>query len=112
MNIEKVGKKMNNVMENISKEVIEEIRNTETKNIVIETKEDITAEQRAVIESIRKIRNPFVMVGIDYVMKDLNICKTIVYKLFQREDFPSISIGKEHKVMLLSYLIWKMSRKD
>ncbi len=103
---------MNNVIEDISQEVVKEIRNTESKNIVIETKEDITAEQRAVIESIRKIRNPFVMVGIDYVMKDLNICKTIVYKLFQREDFPAISIGKEHKVMLLSYLIWKMSRKD
>ena len=102
---------MNNVIEDISQEVVKEIRNTESKNIVIETKEDITAEQRAVIESIRKIRNPFVMVGIDYVMKDLNICKTIVYKLFQREDFPAISIGKEHKVMLLSYLIWKMSRK-
>ena len=103
---------MNNVIEDISQEVVKEIRNTESKNIVIETKEDITAEQRAVIESIRKIRNPFVMLGIDYVMKDLNICKTIVYKLFQREDFPAISIGKEHKVMLLSYLIWKMSRKD
>lgn len=103
---------MNNVIEDISQEVVKEIRNTESKNIVIETKEDITAEQRAVIESIRKVRNPFVMVGIDYVMKDLNICKTIVYKLFQREDFPAISIGKEHKVMLLSYLIWKMSRKD
>lgn len=103
---------MNNVMEDISQEVVKEIINTESKNIVIETKENITAEQRAVIESIKRIRNPFVMVGIDYVMKDLNICKTIVYKLFQREDFPAISVGKEHKVMLLSYLIWKMSRKD
>lgn len=103
---------MNNVMENISKEVLEEIRNTEKKNIVIETKEEITPEQRIVMESIKKIDNPFEMVGIDYVMKDLNICKTIVYKLFQREDFPAISIGKEHKVMLIAYLIWKMNRKN
>ena len=63
------------------------------------------------IESIRKIKNPFRMIGVDIVMKDLNICKTVAYKLFQREDFPAVNIGKSNQIMILAYMIWKMNRR-
>lgn len=103
---------MENIMEKLTEDTINQIKNQENKNIVIETKEEITPEQRLAIESIKKLKNPFVMVGVDYIMRDLKICKSIAYRLFQNKDFPSIKVGKEHKIMLLSYLIWKMSKRD
>ena len=43
-------------------------------------------------------------------MNDLKVCETIAYKIFKRDDFPSINIGKSNQVMLLPYLIWKMNK--
>ncbi len=96
---------------NLTNQVMSEIQDTETKNIVIETKEVLTPEQRMAIDTIRRVKNPFVMIGVKEVMKDLNVCETIAYKIFRREDFPSINVGKSNQIMLLSYLIWKMSKR-
>lgn len=98
-------------IDNLNEKVINEIQNTETKHIVIETKEVLTPEQRMSIEAIRRVQNPFKMITVKDVMKDLNICETIAYKTFRRDDFPSINIGKNNQIMLLSYLIWKMSKR-
>lgn len=91
--------------------IVDEIQNIETKNIVIETKEVLTPEQRMAIDTIRRVKNPFRMLTVKDVMRDLNICETIAYKTFKREDFPSINIGKSNQVMLLAYLIWKMTKR-
>lgn len=91
--------------------IVDEIQNIETKNIVIETKEVLTPEQRMAIDTIRRVKNPFRMLTVKDVMRDLNICETIAYKTFKRDDFPSINIGKSNQIMLLAYLIWKMSRR-
>lgn len=96
---------------NLTNQVMSEIQDTEKKNIVIETKEVLTPEQRMAIDTIRRVKNPFVMIGVKEVMKDLNVCETIAYKIFRREDFPSINVGKSNQIMLLSYLIWKMSKR-
>ena len=48
----------------ISEKVINEIQNTETKNIVIETKEILTPEQRMAIDTIRRVKNPFKMLTV------------------------------------------------
>ena len=98
-------------LNNITTKVIDEIQNTEMKNIVIETKEILTPEQRMAIDTIRRVKNPFRMLGVKDVMRDLKICETIAYKTFKRDDFPSINIGKSNQVMLLSYLIWKMNKR-
>lgn len=98
-------------LNNLTNKVLNEIQNTEVKNIVIETKETLTPEQRIAIDTIRRVKNPFKMLNVKDVMKDLNICETIAYKTFKRADFPSINIGKSNQVMLLSYLIWKMSKR-
>lgn len=95
----------------LADKVVKEIQNTEMKNIVIETKEILTPEQRIAIDSIRRVKNPFIMIGVKDVMKDLNVCETIAYKIFRRNDFPSINLGKTNQVMLLSYLILKMSKR-
>lgn len=98
-------------LNNLTNKVLNEIQNTEVKNIVIETKETLTPEQRIAIDTIRRVKNPFKMLNVKDVMKDLNICETIAYKTFKRADFPSINIGKSNQVMLLSYLIWKMNKR-
>ena len=80
------------------------------KNITIETKETLTPEQRMAIDTIRRVKNPFRMISVKDVMNDLKVCETIAYRIFKRADFPSINIGKSNQVMLLPYLIWKMSK--
>lgn len=98
-------------LNNLTNKVLNEIQNTEVKNIVIETKETLTPEQRIAIDTIRRVKNPFKMLNVKDVMKDLNICETVAYTTFKRADFPSINIGKSNQVMLLSYLIWKMNKR-
>lgn len=96
---------------NLVKVINKEIQNIETKNIVIETKEILTPEQRMAIDTIRRVKNPFRMIGVKDIMNDLNVCETIAYRIFKRNDFPSINIGKSNQIMLLAYLIWKMSKR-
>lgn len=98
-------------LNNVTNKVIDEIQNTEMKNIVIETKETLTPEQRMAIDTIRRVKNPFRMIGVKDVMNDLKICETVAYRLFRRADFPAINIGKNNQVMLLAYLMWKMNRR-
>jgi len=93
---------MENIINKLTEDTINEIQNTEVKKIVIEN--EITPEQRAIMESIKKIKNPFKMLTVQDVMKDLNICETIAYRTFKRVDFPSIHIGKNNQIMLISYL--------
>ena len=97
-------------IDNITTQVVNEI-NTEDKKINANLQSPLTAEQLMAIECIKKIKNPFKMIGVEAVIQDLNICKTIAYRLFQREDFPSINIGKNNQVMILAYIIWKMKKR-
>ena len=98
-------------MEDLKNVINNEIQNTETKNIIIETKEVLTPEQRMAIDTIRRVKNPFKMLTVKDVMNDLGICETIAYRTFKRNDFPSINVGKTNQVMLLAYLIWKMQKR-
>lgn len=99
-------------MENINDlvQVINEI-DTEDNKINVNLQTPLTAEQLMAMESIKRMKNPFKMIGVETVMQDLHICKTIAYRLFQREDFPSINIGKNNQVMILAYMIWKMQKR-
>ncbi len=111
MNIEKVGNKnMSNIMEKITEDTIKEIQNTEVKKVIIEDK--ITPEQRALLETIARLKHPFRMLTVQDVMKDLNICETIAYRTFKRPDFPSINVGKNNQVMLIAYIMWKMQKRS
>ena len=98
-------------LNNLSGKISDEIKNIETKNIIIETKEVLTPEQRMAIDTIRRVKNPFIMLTVKDVMRDLNICETVAYKTFRRADFPSINVGKNNQVMLLPYLLWKMKKR-
>lgn len=96
---------------NITTKIVDEIQNTEMKNIIIETKEILTPEQRMAVDTIRRVKNPFRMLSVKDVMNDLKICETVAYRIFKRDDFPAINIGKNNQIMLLTYLIWKMNRR-
>ncbi len=100
-----------NEIDNISTKVANEI-DTEEKKININLPAPVTAEQLMTIQSIKRLKNPFKMLSVKDVMQDLNICETIAYRTFKRADFPSINIGKSNQVMLIAYLIWKMSKRD
>lgn len=92
----------------ITEQMIDEIIDTEE---IKNDKEGLSFEEKMAIECIKKIKNPFKMITVDMVMKDLNICRTIAYRLFQRDDFPSISIGKNYQVTLIAYLLWKIKKR-
>lgn len=100
---------MENIMEKLTEDTINEIKDTEVKKIVIEN--EVTPEQQAIMESIKRLKNPFRMLTVQDIMKDLNICETIAYRTFKRSDFPSINVGKNNQVMLIAYLIWKMQKR-
>ena len=99
-------------MEDVINAINKEIQNIETKNIIIETKEVLTIEERIAIDTIRRVKNPFRMLTVKDVMKDLGICESVAYRTFKRADFPSINIGKNNQIMLLAYLIWKMKKRE
>ena len=80
------------------------------KIIKIEDKKEHTFDEQMAIECVKRLKNPFKMLTVETVMKDLNICRTIAYKLFQSEDFPSKKIGKNHQISLIAYLMWKVKR--
>jgi len=103
-----------NEINNITTQMIENAKviDTEEKKININVCNPLTPEDFMAIESIRKLKNPFRMIGVEVVMQDLHICKSIAYRLFQRDDFPSINIGKSNQIMLLAYMIWKMKKRN
>lgn len=92
----------------ITKQMINKIVDTDLAENI---KDEITIKDRLIIESVKKLNNPFAMIGVKEVMKDLNICKVVAYKVFQRDDFPALRIGKANQIMLVAYLIWKMDRR-
>lgn len=102
---------MDDVMNNISENIVKEIQQADVKNIVFETTEVFTPEQRMLIDCVRRLKNPFRMINVKDVMKDLNVCETVAYRIFRRSDFPSVNIGKNKQIMLIAYLVWKMNRR-
>lgn len=94
-------------MENINNKT-QQMKN----EIINKSNKQYTKTELMTIESIKRLKNPFRMIGVKDVMKDLNICETIAYKTFRRPDFPSINVGKTNQVMLLAYLIWKMEKRN
>lgn len=77
---------------------------------IVTDKKMHTFEEQMAIECIKKINNPFRMLGVKTVMKDLKVCKTVAYSIFKSEDFPSKKVGKNYQVCLVAYLMWKVKK--
>lgn len=84
--------------------------NMNTLNL-IDTKDNKTLSEQIVINYLNKVNNPFAVLSVQEVSKDLHIGINQAYDLFKQKDFPSINIGKRKVVTLASYLLWKMSKK-
>ena len=65
-----------------------------------ENKNEINSKERYVYAYLNKVKNPFVMLSVEQVCKDLHIELNQARDLFEQEDFPSVQIGKRKKVSL------------
>ena len=72
-------------------------------------KTEINSKERYVYAYLNKVKNPFVMLSVEQVCKDLHIGLNQARDLFEQEDFPSVQIGKRKKVSLTAYLFWKLN---
>lgn len=79
---------------------------------VIDTKDEIELLKAAIIEAIKKVKDPFQNWTVKEVMKDLLCGEATANEIFRRADFPSINIGKTKTVTYLAYLVWKTTRKE
>ena len=86
------------------------MNNINTSNL-IDTKENKNSNEQVVINYLNRITNPFAILSVQDVSKDLHIGTNQAYDLFKQNDFPTICIGKRKTVTLAAYLLWKMSTK-
>lgn len=68
-------------------------------------------QERILLESIKRLKNPFINISVQDVAKDLKIGENMAYAIFKRNDFPSINIGRCWKICLISYLLWKTQKR-
>ena len=85
--------------------------NEKTNTSVIDTEEKENLNEKIIINYLNKLKNPFVMLSVSDVSKDLHIGINQAYDLFKQKDFPTTSIGKRKTVTLASYLLWKIDKK-
>ena len=88
--------------------------NIDLQNQSINTKDSRprTLKELMILNSVQKLKNPFVNLTVADVAKDLKMGENLANQLFKREDFPSVNIGKTKTVTLLAYLLWKMEKKQ
>lgn len=95
------------------------MNNEVLENRVIDTKEKLENisinlndyQEKIILETIKRLKNPFVNISVQDVAKDLKIGENMAYAIFKREDFPSINIGRCWKICLISYILWKTQRR-
>ena len=68
-------------------------------------------KEQIITNYLNKTTNPFKMLSVQEVSKDLHIGINQAYDLFKQDDFPTINIGKRKVITLASYLLWKMNKK-
>ena len=97
-------------MENINNNI-----QTKENNIKEQTKESTCLkndyQEKMILESIKRLKNPFVNITVQDVAKDLKIGENMAYAIFKREDFPSVNIGRSWKICLISYILWKTQKR-
>ena len=77
-------------------EKIDEVTSEILNKIAENDNKEYTKMELMTLDSLKKVRNPFLMLTVKDVMKDLNISESAVYKTFNRKDFPAIKVGKKH----------------
>ncbi len=70
----------------------------------------LNIEEVLIKELINNIENPYKLLTVNDVSKDLNIGINTAYTLFKNKQFPSIKVGKNRKITLLAYTLWKLHK--
>lgn len=70
----------------------------------------LTIEELLIKEIFNNFENPYKLLTVNDVSRDLKIGINTAYELFKDDKFPSIKIGKNKKVTLLAYTLWKLKR--
>lgn len=82
------------------------------ENIEINQTKDKTLniEEVLIKDLINKIENPFELLTVKDVSNDLHIGINQAYELFKQNNFPTITIGKKKRIVLVTYLLWKLNK--
>ena len=99
-------------MNNLNNEKIANyIKNSQMN--VIDTKDEKEIFIHCIVQECMKfVRNPFRNLTVADVARDLHCNQNTANEIFRRKDFPALCVGKSKKVMLISYILWKLSRKE
>ena len=99
-------------MNNLNNEKIANyIKNSQMN--VIDTKDEKEIFIHCFVQECMKfLRNPFRNLTVADVARDLHCNQNTANEIFRRKDFPALCVGKSKKVMLISYILWKLSRKE
>ena len=99
-------------MNNLNNEKIANyIKNSQMN--VIDTKDEKEIFIHCFVQECMKfVRNPFRNLTVADVARDLHCNQNTTNEIFRRKDFPALCVGKSKKVMLISYILWKLSRKE
>ena len=87
------------------------MNNINIQEKINDTNEKNTLNEQVVMNYLNKLPNPFAILSVSDVSKDLHIGINQTYELFKQNDFPTITIGKRKVVALASYLLWKINTK-
>lgn len=68
-------------------------------------------KQKLIEKAIEGLDNPWENLTVKDVSKDLLMGENKTNELFNREDFPSVNIGKTKTVTKIAYYLWKLDRK-
>lgn len=71
----------------------------------------IEIRKEVIKEAVRNLDNPWDMLTVKDVARDLFLGEGKANEIFNRKDFPSINIGKKRKVQKLAYILWKMEKR-
>ena len=99
-------------MNNLNNEKIANyIKNSQMN--VIDTKDEKEIFIHCFVQECMKfVRNSFRNLTVADVARDLHCNQNTANEIFRRKDFPALCVGKSKKVMLISYILWKLSRKE
>lgn len=81
-----------------------------TTQVLTKENHNYTTKEIMIINTIKRIKNPYRNLTVNDIAKDLNVGINTAYEIFKRNDFPSIEIGKTKTITLLAYLLWKLEK--
>lgn len=67
-------------------------------------------KKELVKQAIKSLDDPFKMLTVKDVAKDLYMGENKTNEIFNRADFPSVNIGKTRKIQKIAYILWKMKK--